>query len=327
LKQQPTWTRGHGGGLAYHRNLLDDTLRVDAYERAIRALVKPGDVVLDVGCGLGLLAMLAAKRGARVHAVESMDVGKLARQLVEHNGLDGQITVHLCDFIHLDPVEPVDLIVSEFMGRFLIDDGMLPVMERAARWLKPGGRFCPSVVDLKLAPVGNFRLFGPDLFQLPSYLGLDLTPALSYALNDCYQAELWPHHLMGEAQHYVRYRAGESAPQFDRSHTFILSKGGLLKALAGWFEAELTPGIFLNTSPGPENHWGQYLFALPPLEVAAGDALHIKLTLEETMDDQIWHWEGFVERATGSSTRFRLESVARLGERAPGSWEVSDAGT
>ena len=75
--------------------MLADLHRMDAYERALRKLVRPGDVVLDLGCGTGILAMLAARRGARVHAVESMPVVHLAQQLVAHNRLD--VHVHHAD--------------------------------------------------------------------------------------------------------------------------------------------------------------------------------------------------------------------------------------
>src|SRR5438552_5763121 len=99
---------------------------MEAFERAIRRLVQPGDVVLDLGCGTGILAMLAARRGARVHAVESTRVAALALELAAQNGLADRITVHRADAVTLPPVEPVDLVVSDFLGGFLVDDNMLP---------------------------------------------------------------------------------------------------------------------------------------------------------------------------------------------------------
>jgi protein arginine N-methyltransferase 1 len=302
---------------------------VDAYERAIRALVRPGDVVIDVGCGVGLLAMLAARRGARVHAVESMPIGGVAAQLIAHNGLSDRVTLHRADALGLTLTEPADLIVSEFMGRFLIDDGMLPVMARAEAWRKPQGRFCPSEVGLWWAPVGDFRLFAPDLFGGPTYLGLDLSPALTYALHDCYQADLWPHHLLGEPAPYARYVTGAAPPTFDHTHTWAFTRPGHLKAVAGWFVAHLTPDIHLSTAPGPENHWGQYLFPLPPAVVAAGDTLTVRLSLHEDDDDQTWRWEGALRVAAdgpdAAPRRFALSSDARLGARTPRDWEAPDA--
>lgn len=319
--ETPSWSKGHHTPLEYHRTLIDDTMRVDAYERAIRALVKPGDVVLDLGCGSGLLAMLAARRGARVHAVESMSVAKVARQLVEANGLQALVTVHHADVSTLDPVEPVDLMVSEFMGRFLIDDGMLPIMPYAARWLKPGARCCPSRVDLMLAPVGDFHLYAVDSL-LRSHHGLDYSAALPYALNYCYRAHLQPYTLMAPAVCYHEYRPPEVARPFDRSLSFTLERAGRLQAIAGWFVAELSPEVTLETTPGMENHWGQYLFPLPPRRLPAGANVSLRLWLESDDEEQHWRWSGEIDDGE-EVTAFEFESRQKLGERSQdGPWRV-----
>lgn len=278
---------GHDVPLDYHRVLLDDLVRVDAYERAIRQLVRPGDVVLDVGTGTGLLAMLAARRGARVHAVESMPIAELARELIAANGLSDRITVHRADLCELEAIEPVDLIVGDWLGRFLVDDGMVQAVEAAGRWATAATRWCPSEVRLRIAPVGDFAHPPVDLFR-GGLLGLDLGPGLRRALDTCYAVQLDAAHALGAAATWAVQRppalvGGEPVG-------FTVARDGQLRGFAGWFEADLAPGLTLSTAPGVPTHWGQYLFPLAPRPVRAGD----EISLEVRLSGDGWSWSGEV---------------------------------
>jgi SAM-dependent methyltransferase len=276
---------GHHMPLSYHSRLLADLARMDAYERALRRLVRPGDVVLDLGAGTGILAMLAARRGAaRVHAVESMAVADVATRLVAHNRLP--VTVHRADVRQLTPVEPVDLVVSDFLGCFLVDDGMLPAVEAAGRWLKPDGRFCPSQVRLFVAPAGDFTLPALDIWREPFY-GVDLSPAESDALGVCALGNLAPSSLLAPPRAFHTFTPPGPAPRFDAQLRFSFTRAGRLRALAGWFEAQLAPDVILTSAPGHETHWGQHLFPLPLTDVQAGQTLELRLWLDDR-----WHWSG-----------------------------------
>ncbi len=312
VSELPTLARGHDTGLEYHRRLLDDAQRVTAYERALRRLVRPGMTVLDLGAGSGLLAMLAARLGARVHAVESMPIAGLAAELIAANGLTGQVTLHRRDILTMPVVEPVDLLVSDFMGRFLVDDGMLPAVAAALAWLRPEGRCCPGRLRLFLAPVADLYLRAVDLFS-ERLLGLDLSPGLPHALQTCYFAQLGSAAPASEPALYTELEVADLGrpPVFDASLGFTFSRGGRLQGLAGWFEAELAPGVRLATAPGSETHWGQYLFPLAPCSVAPGDGIELRLYLEGE-GDPVWHWSGRVRRAAGDIP-FRHSSRQRLG--------------
>ncbi|MBN1945295.1 MAG: 50S ribosomal protein L11 methyltransferase [Bradymonadales bacterium] len=293
--------------------LLDDPVRMDAYERAIRALVRPGDVVLDVGCGTGILAMLAARCGAlRVHAVESTAVAALAAELVAANGLVDRVLVHRRDARRMEPPELVDLVISDFLGRYLIDDGMLPVMAATKRWCKPETRFCPERIRLMLAPVGDFFLRAVDLFTAPIY-GLDFSGALPYALNTCYHADLRPEAIMSPPAEFGGYTPPDPPVPFDGTLTFTIARDGRLQALAGWFSANLAPDVVLSTEPGIETHWGQYLFPLPPHQVQAGDILSVHLWEQPVGADSVWHWEGRLARGADALWEFALRSISQLG--------------
>jgi len=72
---------------ATHKRMLDDTVRCEAFRRALQATVRPGDVVVDVGAGTGLLSFFAAQAGAsRVYAIEFCPIADVAASLIEANG-------------------------------------------------------------------------------------------------------------------------------------------------------------------------------------------------------------------------------------------------
>ena len=99
------------GGLAEHEEMLSDSVRVDAYHRAIRRNVRPGDVVLDLGTGTGLLAFLASRAGARkVYAVEHSDFIEVAEEIARHNGFTN-IEFVRANSREFTPPEPVDVVI------------------------------------------------------------------------------------------------------------------------------------------------------------------------------------------------------------------------
>ena len=306
----PGWARGHDASIAYHGKLLADPERMAAYDRAIRALVRPGDVVLDVGCGTGVLAMLAAKAGAaHVHAVESMPVAKLARQLVARNGLAGTVTVHHADILQMQPVQQVDIVISEFMGRFVVDDGMLPAVAASAQWLKPGGTFCPAKVTLSLAPA-HMTAFTPlDVFETP-VTGLDVSAAADDAHNYTYSVDLPDHALLSAPQQLHTFTPPAVLSAVEGQLELEIMRPGRLRGLAGWFEATLAPGIALCTAPGNMTHWGQILLPLPAIAVRPGDRVEVTVTLQEGTRIG-WHWRGCVRRSGDDLVAFDLNALGR----------------
>jgi SAM-dependent methyltransferase len=115
-------------------------------------------VVLDVGCGTGILCMFAAKAGAKkVIGVEMAAIHAQATQIVKDNGLDHIITLvkgKLEEITLPDGIEKVDIIISEWMGYFLLYESMLDtVLYARDKWLAPGGAIYPDKATIYLCAI------------------------------------------------------------------------------------------------------------------------------------------------------------------------------
>lgn len=128
-------------------NCLIDTERTTAFAQAIMAAIRPGDVAVDMGAGSGVLAMLAARAGARrVYAVE-LDGNNLAtlESVFRANGLADRVVLVQGDVCTVDLPEKVDVIIGEMIATALIEELQVPAMNNMLRFTK-GGKHPTRVV-------------------------------------------------------------------------------------------------------------------------------------------------------------------------------------
>jgi protein arginine N-methyltransferase 1 len=286
---------GHHAGFGYHASLVGDPFRVVAYERAIRQCVAAGDAVLDVGTGTGILAALAARAGAgRVVAVESTGVAETARALIAENGLGDRVDVIHADLRDLPPPGPdeaVDVIVSDCLGRFVIDDFMTEAMAAALRWLKPGGRVIPASVRLMLAPVAAGWVDALDLWR-PGLFGVSMQSIARAACHRPIGVALPAASVLAPPAEIGRWAPGDPTLRLaDAPVTFEVATGGRWVGFAGWFEAALAPGVVLSTAPGIGTHWGQLLFPVAPRAIGAGARLAATLRTVGVLHEPLYRWD------------------------------------
>jgi protein arginine N-methyltransferase 1 len=266
-----------------HRTMLRDRVRTEAFRRAINVVVRPGDIVLDVGAGSGILSLFAARAGAaRVYAVERTPIAALAEQLAAANGVAETITVIHGDVMDVDLPERVDVIVSEWLGGFGIDEGMLaPVIAARERWLKPGGVMIPHSVTAWAALVHDRYLADTIEFLREDPFGLKLEVLVEMTVNEIIYSGTFRHLAAGDRRSEPRRLWTTNADQIaleqaqapHQAETLLpVHDHGTANALALWFSAELAPGVSLSVGPGdPPTHWGMTTAPLrAPVQLTPG---------------------------------------------------------
>jgi protein arginine N-methyltransferase 1 len=311
-------SRGHFIGLNHHRLMLADSLRMETFEAAIRARVRPGMRVLDLGTGTGILAMWAAQAGAEVIAVEPHAVIEVARQVAADNGLADRIRFVRADSreLTLPDDEKVDLVISECMGNFFVTDEMQPVLRDLPRLMRPGAETLPRRISLHLA-AATLPLWRELAFWEEPVGGFDYTAARAFAEQAAYVVHCEPDFISTDAVQVADFALVEAPDAFSLAATLTATRAVTLHGLIGWFDADLAPGVTLSTAPGNRTHWGQMLFPLPPTPVAAGGRLEVRLTL--AMDAALrsyFRWEGQLTARDGAVVPFARDTRRRFGDEA-----------
>jgi hypothetical protein len=274
--------------LSVHRWMLRDRIRNDAYQRAITHAVKPGDVVLDMGAGTGILSIFAAAAGARrVYAVERTEVAGVARRVIECNGYAERIEVLQADLENVTLPERVDVIVSEWMGGFGVDENVLAALIMARdRWLKVGGKIVPGRVTALMAPAAIPDFADAIAYWRSSPHGVDMSVIASMTTQETFhtQTHLTPDALVAEPQVMWSHdpytcSLAEADHSFTTKLGFEVVREGMISGFVTWFTAEMGDGGILTNAVGsPDTHWGRTLFPLNhAIEVRAGASVHLEL--------------------------------------------------
>ena len=138
-----------------HEEMLKDKIRTGTFKDAImeNSDIFKDKIVLDIGCGTGILSIFAAKAGAKqVYAIEYADIADYAKEIIKRNNLNDKITVIKNKVEETElPVEKVDIIISEWMGYFLLYESMLDtVLFARDKWLKNNGFILPDRAKIYL---------------------------------------------------------------------------------------------------------------------------------------------------------------------------------
>lgn len=293
--------------------MFADKLRMDAYSAAIARCVRPGDAVVDLGCGPGVFALLACKAGARrVYAIDMDGVVDFGRQLAAANGFSEQIIFMRGDSRQIHLPERANVVVADVRGVIPLSGHAVDTLEDAReRFLLADGHMIPSSDTLHAAVVELPTQYETMAQAWRSVPQLDLTSGLPLVLNTIYRQHIKPDQLVSESRpwHVLNYKS-ESAPAHGLIHLQV-RRDVISHGIAIWFSTQLAEGIGFCTEPqASESIYGHvFLPWLEPVSLRQGEVCSIELRAQLVGNDYVWQWETNIpERSGRKQIRFAQSS-------------------
>jgi protein arginine N-methyltransferase 1 len=272
--------------------MIADEVRTEAYVAALRENIRPGCVVVDIGTGTGIFAMLAIQFGARkVYAIEPGEAIMVAEQIARDNGLDDRIEFHRELSTRIELPEPADVIVSDLHGVLPYFQQLIPsIADARKRLLAPGGVIIPKRETIWAALVGledlHCRLTAPW-----SKYGLDMRAARKVVTNQWMRAVVRPEELLSPPARIatIDYATIED-PNLHSNFEAGVLRAGKATGVAVWFDCELTDSIGFSNAPGQkEMIYGAAFFPFAdPVAVSEGDWVRSDIRGNLVGDDYLW---------------------------------------
>ncbi len=277
--------------------MIADRKRMAAYEQALRQAVKPGSVVLDIGTGTGICALLACRLGARrVYAIEPSAVVEAAKEIARSNSYADRIEFIQSWSTQVSLPEKADVIVSDLRDILPFFRRHIPsIADARRRLLAPGGLLIPQRDTVWAAVAEASGLH--DSFVSPwsgNGHGFDMQAARRIVTNTWRKGRVTPEQLLAPPRCWATldYASVEN-PNATAEIRWTAARGGTAHGLVLWFDSSLAAGVCLSNAPGAtELIYGSAFFPwCEPVPIAAGDVVLCTLDASLTGEEYVWRWE------------------------------------
>jgi protein arginine N-methyltransferase 1 len=277
--------------------MIADRARLDAYAQALRAAVRPGMTVADIGTGAtGIWALLACRAGARkVYAIDPNPAIQVAREIARANGFSDRIEFIQDLSTRVSLPESADVIVFEIHGVLpMFGESLASIVDARQRFLAPGGVLIPGSESLHAALVEAEEFYAEQVSPWENLCcGLDLKAGRRYIVNSEFKYHPPPEQLLSLPQQWTTldYATLEST-RVSGEFTWEALRAGTAHGLLVWFDCHLADGIGFSCGPGhPETIFGSgFLPFSQPLSLSPGDRGSVILDAAPVGGDYLWAW-------------------------------------
>jgi protein arginine N-methyltransferase 1 len=280
----------------FYGAMILDRGRTEAYAKAIRARVKPGATVLDIGCGQGILTLFACQADARkVYAIEPDGVIEIAREAAVANGYADRVEFIQALSTEASLPEKVDVIVSDLHGVLPPYRGSIAsILDARDRFLKPGGFIIPEretiFVTIVNAPASHERIVA----VWENGCGFDYQAARKRAVNYWSKRQFGSDAILVEPKVWKTLDYAQlKSPSAHGGAAWTIAQPSQAHGLGLWFDSVTAPGCGFSNSPssGEEHIFGQAFFPRPEAcRLEPGDEVSVEIRADEVGEDYVWSW-------------------------------------
>jgi protein arginine N-methyltransferase 1 len=256
------------------QEMLKDTVRTKGYMKAIvnNPHLFKDKIVLDVGCGTGILCMFAVKAGAKhVYGIECAGIIQQAQQIINDNNCANKITLIKGKVEEISlPVDKVDIIISEWMGYFLLYESMLDtVLYARDKWLNTGGLIFPDKAQLFLTAIEDAEYREDKINFWDNVYGYNMQCIKQMAMIEPLVDTCDPKQVISTAKAVLNidiYTVKKEELDFTADYELEFARDDYFHALVAYFDVEFSKThAKLAFSTGPKSqytHWKQTVFYL-----------------------------------------------------------------
>ena len=303
--------------------LIADKARMGAFVAALKRTITPDSIVVDVGTGTGIFALIACALGARrVYAIEPNDAIEVAREIAAANGYGDRIEFHHARSTDVTLPERGDVLIADIGGMLPWIEGAIPsLVDARRRLLAPGRVIIPSRDTIWTAVVEAEDLYARQTSGwADNEFGIDMKAARDIVVNTWVRGHIRRDQLLAPPARWtvVDYASIED-PNVRTTVEWTVARGGVGHGLAAGFDRTVVDGVEISNAPDRPEQMRPALVYAPvvfpwaqPVAVEPGDLVTAEISATLVGERYVWNWKTRIRGARTGAMKAAFDQSTLL---------------